>query len=166
MNASATNGLTTIALQVTTRKRPIRHGLYIHSEKGLAVRARSVTALVRKAADQMPWLRDEHLPLLRQWAELEILRRCAFAGIVQHGLLSENQETREVSVKRLVHDHRQIAQTQLMFQRELGMTPLGRAQLSDPKQSEFDLVAAMAGAVEPIEPERPDSATADSKSDP
>jgi hypothetical protein len=115
---------------------------------GILRRGRHVAELVTKAAEQMLWLRDEHSPLLRQWAELEVIRRAAFAGLVKMCIFSEVKDD-QVSVKRLVHDHRQIAQTHLMFQRELGMTPLARVQLSDPKQSEFDLVAAMAGAVTP-----------------
>jgi hypothetical protein len=128
--------------------------VYVNSSKALKIRARQVSYLVTKGVEQMPWLLEEHLPLLRQWAELEIIRRAAFAGLVQNGVL--RIEDNEVSVKRLVHDHRQIAQTQLMFQRELGMTPLVRMQLGEGKQGELDLVAMMAAhsdAAEPGEPE-------------
>jgi len=120
--------------------------VYVNSQNALKIRGRQVSYLVTKAVEQMPWLRDEHLPLLRQWAELAITRRAAFAGIVQTGLLSVDEKTREMSFKRLVHDHRQIAQAQLVFQRELMMTPLAKAQLRDAKQPAFDLVAAMASA--------------------
>jgi hypothetical protein len=125
------------------------------------VRARLVSSLVDSAAEQMPWLRDEHLPLLRQWAELEVIRRAAFAGIVHHGLFSVNEETRNVSVKRLVHDHRQIAQTQLMFQRELMMTPLVASQLGNGGKEALDLVGLMADTqADSSEPVEPDAANA------
>jgi len=32
---------------------------------------------MRVAFDEMPWLRREHLPTLRKWAELEVIRKAA-----------------------------------------------------------------------------------------
>jgi hypothetical protein len=64
-------GLKSFAPNINRKKRPIRHGGYVHSANALKVRAEKVSALVSKAADAMPWLRPEHWPLLRQWCELE-----------------------------------------------------------------------------------------------
>ncbi|MBV8773560.1 MAG: hypothetical protein JO166_14705 [Deltaproteobacteria bacterium] len=75
----------------------------------------------------MPWLRPEQGPVLRQWAELEELRTCCFAGLVQYGAL--RVEANEISAKRLVHDLRQIVQVQIVLERELLMTPAARAQM-------------------------------------
>jgi hypothetical protein len=142
---------------------PLVHGIYANSPKALRVRALKVTRLVRQLYEFLPHLRDEHLPLVRKWAELEVIRRAAFAGIVQGGsILSVDLKTRDVSVKRLIDDHRKLAMAQLIYERELLMTPAARAQLRDGEQP-TDLVAMMAATepetaevVEP-EPEGPES---------
>src|SRR5437763_8770453 len=77
----------------------------------------------------MPWLRREHGPVLRQWAELEELRACCFAGLVHYGVLHNDAETHQLSVRRLAHDLRQIVQVQIVLERELLMTPAARAQM-------------------------------------
>ena len=66
------------------------------------MRVRRAAELVTKVAEQMLWQRDEHLPLLRRWAELEVIWRAAFAGLVKMGIFSEQKDD-QVSVKRLVH---------------------------------------------------------------
>src|SRR5689334_10224076 len=128
------------------RKRPIRHGVYLRDDdRALEVQANDVKRLMRKAVDTFAWLRDENLPTLRKWAELEVIRRAAFAGIVRSGALSEDQEKRELSVKRLVDDHRKLTMSQLVLERELLMTPASRGQLRD-GEPPIDLVAMMAQA--------------------
>jgi hypothetical protein len=86
---------------------------------------------MRHALGQMAWLRDEHIPTLRKWAEHKVIRRAAFAGIVQNSVIHADLKAGEVRVHRLVHDYRQLAQTQLLFERELGMTPAARALFQD-----------------------------------
>jgi hypothetical protein len=146
--------ISTRSPHVTRKKRPITHGVYLRNDqRALKVRANEVKRLMRVAVDTLPWLREEHLPTLRKWAELETIRRAAFAGIIQSDVL--HVSLGDVGVRRLVHDHRQLALAQLVFERELGMTPLACAQLKGSKDDELDLVAAMASAdqVETVEPE-------------
>ena len=88
--------------------------------------------------------------------ELELIRLAVFSAITRTGLLTINTETREVSVKRLVDDHRKIAMSQLVLERELRMTPLVRAQLQSSGEQPIDLVTMMAQAEEPPEKEPPD----------
>lgn len=107
--------------------------------------------------EAMPWIRPEHIPLVRQWCELEEIRRAMFAGIVQlpgTGIIRIDAKAQEVSVRRLVHDHRQIAQTQLLLENALLMTPASRAALSA-GDNPTDLVSLMASAAatEAVEPE-------------
>ena len=104
----------------------------------------------------MPWLRPEQGPVLRQWAELEELRTCCFAGLVQYGAL--RVEANEISAKRLVHDLRQIVQVQIVLERELLMTPAARAQMKAVGSGESldDLLALAADAPEPEKPAKPD----------
>jgi hypothetical protein len=142
MSRHAKNTLMAGTPQVSRSKRPIRHRVYAKSKENLKVKSKHISWLMNRAIEQMPWLKDEDVPAVRQWAELETIRRCALAGIVQGGVLSTKDG--EVSVKRLVHDLRQLALAQLIFERELGMTPLARAQLKDEKDAGFDLVSLMA----------------------
>ena len=146
MNSISTNAARSPHL--TRRKRPIRHGVYLRSnQRALEIRAVEVKRLMRTAVNQMAWLREENLPTLRKWAELEVIRRAAFAGIVQDGVFSTNQETGESSLRRLVDDHRKLTMSQLVLERELLMTPAAHAQLSSGEQS-TDLVSLMARASE------------------
>lgn len=134
---------------MTKRKTlPLVHGIYANSQKALRVRAPKVTKLVRELYEFLPHLRDEHLPLARKWAELEVIRRAAFAGIVQGGsVITVDLAKREVSLKRLIDDHRKLTMSQLILERELLMTPASRAELSAGEEP-TDLVALMARAAQ------------------
>jgi hypothetical protein len=112
-----------------------------------------VSYLVRKVIEQMPSL-EQFLPTVRKWAELEVIRQAAFAGIVQSNVLTTDGQ--DVHVRRLVHDHRQLALAQLVFEKELGLTPLAFAALKGSQQPPLDLVGMMAAqsdAAETVEPE-------------
>ena len=73
----------------------------------------------------MPWIDDADVPALRAWAELEIIGAGLFADITARGTLNDEGEPR-----RAVDDLRRIRQTQLVYSRELGLTPKSRAELS------------------------------------
>ena len=54
---------------LTRRKRPVTHGLYLRNNvRALQIRASDVKNIMRKAVDSFPWLREENLPTLRKWA--------------------------------------------------------------------------------------------------
>jgi len=128
--------------QVGRSKPPISHRTYARSADAVKIKAGKVARLVNEAFRVLPWLKPEHRPLVVRWAELEIVIRCAFAGLTQVGLLNVDNETREVGVKRLVHDYRQLVQTQTIIARELLLTPAVAAQLGG--NSPVDLVGLMA----------------------
>lgn len=145
------NSISTISARsphTSRRKRPIRHGVYLRNEqRALQVRSNDVKRLMREAMDMFGWLREENLPTLRKWAELEVVRRAAFVGIVQSSeksgsILSINLKKQEISIKRLVDDWRKLAMGQLVYERELLMTPAARAQLNGADDDAFAAAAA------------------------
>jgi len=76
---------------------------------------------------------------------------------VHYGVLHDDPETHQLSVKRLVHDLRQIVQVQIVLERELLMTPAARAQMKAVGSGESldDLLALAADAPsEPVESEK------------
>ena len=145
--------------QIGRRKRPIRHGVYLRKgERALKVQANDVKRLMRAAVDAFPWLREENLPTLRKWAEIEVIRRAAFAGILTDGIVfKKDAKTKEISLKRLVDEHRKLCMSQAVLEEMLLMTPRSRAQLAD-CNNPTDLVALMAAQTEepPAEDPRDD----------
>jgi hypothetical protein len=151
---------------ISRKKRPIRHGVYVRSPNAVKVRSNRVTHLVNKALACMPWIRDQDIPTLRSWAQLEVIKAAAFAGIVHAGVITTTGKdgVKDVQVRRLVHDFRQLALAQLAFETQLGMTPASRAQIADSKQSEFDLVQALAQPAETAEDAEPEPNSVTEKS--
>ena len=161
------NGLGLHTPNIRRSKKPEVHKIYSKNGYALEVRARKASTLVNLAYEQLPWLRPEHRPLVSRWAELQVIIQCAFAGICQNGMFRVDEKAGEVSVKRLVHDYRQLVQTQAQIAAALLMTPASAAQLSG--QQPTDLVGLMAAAAsaetvepaaepvepEPVEPEKP-----------
>lgn len=110
MSSANHGGLTTNVSarcpHVTRRKGPIYHGAYLRNdERALQLRADDVRHLMRVAFDEMPWLRREHLPTLRKWAELEVIRKAALRDGVRNcvALNANSIETprRRVPARRL-----------------------------------------------------------------
>jgi hypothetical protein len=99
-------------------------GLYIRSQNGLVLRDRRVQRLVAKMKRVMPWLQPSDIPAARRWAQLDVMIEMGHAMLRRDGLLNQDQEPR-----RLLSDVRCLMQTQLMYARELGMTPLARLQI-------------------------------------
>jgi hypothetical protein len=115
-------------------------GLYVRSENGLKLRDRKVQKLVRSMRIAMPWIEDSDLPACRAWAQLEILADTTFAVLRQIFIINKEGEPR-----RLLTDFRQLRQTQLAYERELGMTPAARATIqANGTRAALDLAAALA----------------------
>jgi hypothetical protein len=126
-------------------------GLYVKSRNGLRLRDLNVRRLVRRMRVAMPWLKDSDVPVCRAWAELEVLSARIYAELRDNGFLNPEGDAR-----RLLNDYRGLRKTQLSFAMQLGMTPVARKLLQDgPSGEAFDLVAAMASAVDTVEPEQP-----------
>jgi hypothetical protein len=98
--------------------RPQKHGLYVKAANGIRLRSRKVQRLVERLRGVMSWLEQSDLPAARAWAELEILATTVFAELHRNGPLNSEGEPR-----RLISEYRQLRATQLVFERELGMTP-------------------------------------------
>jgi hypothetical protein len=121
----------------------------------LQIRARKVSRLVNRMRELLPYLTEQDVPCCRGWAEVELIGAALFAAIMKDGAIHTTDG--DIAARRVVNDWRQIKMLQLAYERELGLTPAARATLraATKGESDFDLVAAMAGAVEPVEPEPP-----------
>jgi hypothetical protein len=88
----------------------------------------------------MPWLRASDDPACRAWAELEILCASMFVELTVDGHLTDNGQPR-----RLLTEYRLLRQTQLSYERELGMTPQARMQLQvgDSRSRALDVTAEL-----------------------
>lgn len=115
-------------------------GLYLKSADGLRIRHRKVRRLVQKMGALMPWLEPSDIPCARAWAELEILGANVFAELIRNGVSNYEGEPR-----RLLTELRQLRQTQLAYERELGLTPAARVAIkASGTKAALDLVAMMA----------------------
>jgi len=101
----------------------------------------------------LPYLTEQDVPCCRGWAEAELIGAALFAAIMKDGATFKT-EGGDIAARRVVNDWRAMKLLQLAYERELGLTPAARATLraATKGQSEFDLVAAMASAVQPEEP--------------
>ena len=87
----------------------------------------------------MPWLEPSDIPCARTWAELEILGANVFTELMATGVTNTEGEPR-----RLLTELRQLRQTQLAYERELGITPAAKVAVKAFRtQPAFDLVAMM-----------------------
>jgi hypothetical protein len=135
---------------------PRRYGPYAKQPSAMTVRQRKVGRIVRRMRIAMPWLGPSDIPAVRAWAEADVIGAALFASIQKAGAVREIEG--DVIARRVVNDWRQIKLLQLAYEKELGMTPVARAQLTTSKQPDFDLVAAMAQRIdeaEPVEPQPP-----------
>jgi hypothetical protein len=99
-------------------------GLYVRGSSGLQLRDQRVRKLVSRMRVAMHWIEDSDLPVCRQWAEIEVLASRVYAELRDRGVVNAEGEPR-----RLLSEFRQLRQTQLAFERELGMTPSSRQAL-------------------------------------
>lgn len=72
----------------------------------------------------MPWVEPSDIPCARAWAEFEILGANVFAELIANGVTNAEGEPR-----RLLTELRQLRQTQLAYERELGMTPAAKVAI-------------------------------------
>jgi hypothetical protein len=154
VNSVSVNGLAVGTPKIRRKRRPAIHKVYAKSQWALNIRARSASALVNAAYAQLPWLRPEHRPLVARWAELQVIIQCAFNGIVQNGMFRTDIKSGELSAKRLVHDYRQLVDTQVRVAAALLMTPAAQAAVA-PGSEPADLVSLMARAMATAGPEEP-----------
>src|SRR5262249_23753641 len=119
-------------------------GLYIKSKSGLRLRDEKTRRLTRKLLAACHWFEKSDVPAVRAWCELEILSVQVYAELRQSGVVNAEGEAR-----RLLHDYRQLRQTQAVLSRELGLTPAARMALkASGTKAAFDLASAMAGEVD------------------
>lgn len=96
----------------------------------------------------MSWLEESDLPACRAWAELEILSASVFTALTADGLLNADGEPRK-----LLTEFRQLRQSQLAYERELGMTPAARMAIkANGTRAAFDLAGTMASLDTQSEP--------------
>lgn len=114
-------------------------GLYVKSRNGLKLRDRKVQRLVRRMRAVLPWLEDADIPACRAWAQFEVLCDQVHAWLRAGNVVNEQGEAR-----RLLDDYRKLRQAQLMYSRELGLTPASRQALkASGTRAALDVVAAM-----------------------
>ena len=132
-----------------SRVNPVsRTGIYARSPSALVVRARKVRRLVERLRRTMPWLEESDLPACRAWAELEILSASVFTALTADGLVNAEGEPRK-----LLTEFRQLRQSQLAYERELGMTPAARMAIkANGTRAAFDLAGTMASLDTQSEP--------------
>jgi hypothetical protein len=122
--------------------RRARTGLYVKGANGRRLRDQRVRRLVQKMREAMTWIDDADLPACRAWAEFEILSSIVFAELRKGGVVNKGGEAR-----RLLNDYRLLRQTQLAYERELGMTPAARMAIKvNGTRAAFDLPGEMARA--------------------
>jgi hypothetical protein len=99
------------------------HGLY-SAKRGRHPANRRITWLANKVWYALPWLAPTDEPAVRRWCELEILRADVLDNLLSEGVTGSGGDGRK-----LLTDYRQLVQTQLAYERELGMTPASRINL-------------------------------------
>ncbi len=127
-------------------------GLYVRSQKRLALRDHRVRMMSRRLKKRLPWVQDGDFPLLRAWCEIEILSTRIYQELRTRKTLIADGEN--VAVIRLVEDYRKLRTAQMPFTNALGMSPASRRSLKGKAlddASGFDLVSAFAQAGEPDE---------------
>lgn len=140
---------------------PVRHGVYSRTGSGLQRRDRRVRRLVARVLAALPALDPSDIPVLRAWAELEILAASAFLSLSDRDEAGRPRITdAEGNPRELLTIYRQIRQTQLPFARELGLTPASRKSLGLSDRRELTLEAYVA------ERYTPQDATADTPEEP
>jgi hypothetical protein len=124
----------------------------------MAQRDPLIEQLVEKVREQCPEIDDDRFFVaIYSFCEFEFLALRAFAALKSSVINPEGDS------RRLLGDFRQLRQTQLMFARELGLTPASLASIRSLLKREsgaepVDLAALMvrAGPVEP-EPKPPET---------
>jgi hypothetical protein len=85
---------------------------------------RRTSRLSAKLWDALPWLADTDEPVVRAWAQAEILSTELFAYLMKEGVINSDG-----GVSGLLAEWRRTKQHQLKLEQEMGMTPSSRAKL-------------------------------------
>ena len=108
----------------------------------LQARSRAVHAMVRRLIREMPWLERSDRYALVAWAEFEYICAAISVALNAKGGSIFNADG---SVKRLAHDYRIFRQSQSVYARECGLTPLARKMLgASSTGAALDLVGQLA----------------------
>ena len=124
----------------------LKHGLYTNDTNVLQLRARAVRRLVAKAYEVAPWLGPTDLPMVRKWAEVSKLGASMFAVLERLGPYRKDGE--DLIARRLLGEYRLLAQLELAYAQQLGLTPASRAALGVDvaKGRAFDIATQIAEA--------------------
>ncbi len=98
----------------------------------------AVRRLGRRVRKTCPWISDADAVALRAWAELELLCQAAFDKLRREGVFNPEG----TDLRGLVQSYERIRRSQLVFSRELGLTPSARAAVGGRRP--MDLASAMA----------------------
>jgi hypothetical protein len=125
------------------RLMPAKHGGYVRTQKGLALRDRGVQRIAAKIREECPWIKPQHMPLLRRYCELErrATRINAYLNLI--GEINNEGEPR-----RLLDEHRKTALAQAQIASALGLTPASEAAIkAEGRFTAFDVTDAVAERV-------------------
>jgi hypothetical protein len=103
---------------------PIKHGLYVRAAPTIRLRDKKVARLVRTMRNVLLHITEADIPACRAWAQLELVCDQLYAFLRAAGIFNSKGEA-----KRLIHDLRQMRQTQLTYANALGLTPAARMQI-------------------------------------
>jgi hypothetical protein len=120
--------MATSEVKPSTARQYAQTGLYVKGSNGHKLRDNRVRYLVFRMRQVMPWLADSDIPTARVWAQLEVIAANVYAELRDDGVVSKQ----DGDARRLLNDFRQLRATQLLYARELGMTPVARQALSGP----------------------------------
>src|SRR5262249_54544890 len=128
----------------------VRHSLYVKSKNGKQLRHERVRRLVNKMQAACPWVAESDLPAARAWAEMEILAGQVYWALKMAGPINYQRGAvdGDLRARRLLEDFRLLRQSQLVYARELGLTPAARLTIAGRGAAPLDLAAAMATAHE------------------
>ncbi len=120
--------------------------VFLRGPRGRAWRSHAVRRLVRKLQVAAPHLQEVDIPVLRIFAEHEVLRTEIFARLKQEGFInSKSGEPRG-----LLETYRKLSQSQIAAANALRLTPYSRSALRREHET-IDLAAALASPPEEAE---------------
>jgi hypothetical protein len=89
------------------------------------VRPQVVRRLTAKVREICPWVRDCDQPLVRAWAQIELLADETFANLYKSGVVTPKGEPRQ-----LVNTLRALRNTQIALAIQLGLSPRARLEIT------------------------------------
>jgi hypothetical protein len=125
------------------RPMPKKHGAFVKTAKGLALRDRGVQRAAVDVRRACPWLKEQHLPLLRRYCELNrrATRINAYLNLI-------GDIDHEGNPRPLLDMHRRLALAQASIAAQLGLTPASEALIrADSGHSAYDVTDAVAERV-------------------